>query len=256
MGRRFDPDRAHARQVRVELLVVLILWKMLPLSVRHFVHRFLHRLNSSKFSLLLVEFRHLITVRRLSRRPKPHWIRLGESRRFENWLSTNYQVLTRNFLDATKNFGRENCQYIYADNVIEHLTKKQGDLLVRNAFDALIPGGIIRIATPDLESIAHRYCQGSLEDVHQMAADLEQHKLDISTPSDLLRITFTAFGHEKGVIYDFASLKLLLESAGFVEVKKYGPGDSEIFNLRNLESRTGISDMWSQMAVEAAKPSK
>ncbi len=229
-------------------------WKRLPFGLRSSFHRRLHRFNSSPKLLRISAFRHYRTVSLIRASNIPVQLRIGESHSFPGWISTNFQVITKNFLDATKFYGRENCSAIFADNVIEHLDRSSGELLVNNAYEALVPGGILRITTPDLHSIVMKYLDGSTEDVQQFALDLKGHGLDIKNPSDLLRVTFSAFGHHKGIIYDFNSLKVLLESVGFSEISKFSPGVSSSASLSNLETRVGESDKWSQMAVEATKP--
>ncbi len=232
------------------------LWKKLPVGFRNFVHKSIHRFNSLNILLRAFGFRHYLTVRRISKAKSPRFLRLGESRHFSGWISSNYQVLTWNFIDATKDYGEELFQYIFADNVIEHLDRKGGVKLALRAFDALSPGGVLRIATPDLRSLAEKYLIGANADVQQFSKDLAQHNLDILDSTDLLRITFSAFGHHKGHIYDFESIKLLLESVGFTKVQRFAPGDSLIPELQRIESRMNLSDNWSQMAVEATKPIK
>jgi predicted SAM-dependent methyltransferase len=229
------------------------LWKKLPKKFRNFVHKILHRINSSRILLRVVFFRHHLSVLKIKSLKGPVRLCLGESRDLDGWLSTNYQFFAKNFLDATKYYGSECCENIFADNVLEHLDRESGGLLVARAYDALSLGGVLRITTPDLNSIAVKYLEGAPEDVQQIAEDLVEHNLDIRLPSDLLRITYTAFGHHKGIIYDFKSLKFLLESVGFSNVTKFAPGLSSTPTLTNLESRVGKSDAWSQMAIEATK---
>ena len=229
-------------------------WKRLPLGLRSNFHRRLHRFNSSPILLRISAFRHYRTVSLIRSSSIPVQLRIGESFSFPGWISTNFQVITKNFLDATKFYGTENCSAIFADNVIEHLDRRSGELLVKNAYEALMTGGILRITTPDLHSIVMKYVEGSTKDVQQFALDLKGHGLDIEVPSDLLRVTFSAFGHHKGIIYDFNSLKALLESVGFSKISKFSPGVSSSASLSNLETRVGESDKWSQMAVEATKP--
>jgi predicted SAM-dependent methyltransferase len=233
---------------------VIEIWKKLPFPLRTLVHRIVHRFNSSQVLLRLISVRHQLTVKKLKRASTPAYLRIGESRKFTGWISTNYQVITSHFLDATKPYGSGKCRYIFADNVVEHLDFCAGEKLIECAWEALIPGGILRLTTPDLESIARKYLMRSQKDVTQFAVDLVEHGFEIRSAPDLLRITFTKFGHEKGFIYDFQTLENLLKAKGFIEIKKFLPGESEDPNLRNLESRVKPSDMWSQMAVEARKP--
>lgn len=46
---------------------------------------------------------------------------------------------------------------VYSSHVLEHLTPTDGERLVQQAFRVLKPGGIIRIAVPDLEAICREY---------------------------------------------------------------------------------------------------
>lgn len=45
----------------------------------------------------------------------------------------------------------------YSSHVIEHLTREQADFLVSESYRVLKPGGIFRVATPDLEQICRLY---------------------------------------------------------------------------------------------------
>lgn len=229
------------------------IWYKLPYSVRNYAHKKLHKVNSNRFLLFLTFFRHKMTAQSFKSSNR-FFLRIGESRQFPNWVSTNYQVFTRNFLDATKPYGNEICAAIFADNVIEHLSLDRGTKMLTMAHYALVSGGKIRIATPDLKSIVRAYLGGEEKVLREFREDLDGHNLNVRYPADLLRITFTGFGHEKGFIYDFEALRSVLEDVGFVEVKKFLPGESDETHLRNLETRMGKSDMWSQMAVEARKP--
>lgn len=46
---------------------------------------------------------------------------------------------------------------VYHSHVLEHFTKHEGDAFIGECFRILKPGGIIRIAVPDLEKIARNY---------------------------------------------------------------------------------------------------
>ena len=231
-----------------------MIWKRLPVKYRNAFHLILHRFNSSYLLLKMSHFRHNVTVRKLKKMTNPVNLRLGESRQFEGWVSTNYQVITRHFLDATRLYGEEVCEYIFADNVIEHIDRSAGAKLFESSFRALTPGGILRLATPDLEEISKRYLTRLSIDLNDFAKDMEPHGLEVKAHPDLLRVTFTSFGHEKGFIYDFPTLKAQLEKAGFQSVTKFQPRKSLTPALMDLETRVGKSDSWSQMAIEATKP--
>ena len=235
-------------------VLIVMLWRKLPREFRDRFHYFLHIINSNSLVLRAISFRHNRTVNLFSNSSKDLRIRLGESRFYEGWISTNYQLFCRHFLDATKPYGMCVAQYIFADNVIEHLNRSDGERLIRQAFSALVPGGVLRLATPDLQQIVNRYQDKNTSDLQDFAESVLGHGLEIRDFPDLLRVTFVEFGHHKGYIYDYEALSSVLENCGFERIRKVRPGESSISELVNLESRTGNSDMWSQMVIEATKP--
>ena len=230
------------------------MWKRLPLSFRNNIHFLIHRFNSSRLLLRLFSWRHQVTCKKLAKR-RNVWLRVGESRNFDGWISTNYQVLVKNFLDGRKTLkGVTNLQRVYLDNVIEHLPKREGTEMLINIFSAMEAKSVIRLATPDLESICHKYLSRNPQHIIELENDMANHGLEVTSMPDLLRVTFCAFGHEKGFIYDFSTLKNILEDIGFTNVEAYRPGVSKRPELHGLESRVGTSDQWSQMCLEAIKP--
>ena len=54
-------------------------------------------------------------------------------------------------------FGTEQVDVCYASHVLEHLTRAQARALLLESFRVLRPGGIIRLAVPDLEAIVREY---------------------------------------------------------------------------------------------------
>ncbi len=233
--------------------MVYKIWKKFPISYRNKFHRILQIVNSSRILLNLFYFRHYLTRFFISRNSCKN-LRIGESLKYSNWLSTNYQVFTKHFLDATRIFSTSNnFKYIIADNVIEHLNLQSGEKMLGNMYQALQFGGKIRITTPDLESICKVYLIADSNFLLDYAHDLENHDLDIRYFPDILKSTFNAFGHHKGYIYDFKLLSDILIRIGFGNIQKFQAGQSNDLLLKNLEHRTSKSDNWSQMSIEATK---
>jgi predicted SAM-dependent methyltransferase len=54
-------------------------------------------------------------------------------------------------------FGSEQVDACYASHVLEHLTREQARALLVECVRVLRPGGIVRLAVPDLEGIAREY---------------------------------------------------------------------------------------------------
>lgn len=230
------------------------MWKRLPVKFRDAAHYALHRINTNSALLLLFSWRHRITCRRLGPGSGIQ-LRIGESRKFEGWVSTNYQVFVKNFLDGRLPLvGVNSLRFVYLDNVIEHLAKSDAALMLTNLCAAMESGGVLRLTTPNLRALAERYVSNDIAALSEFADDMGKHGLVANDLPDMLRLTFCAFGHEKGYIYDFDSLKRLIESSGFAGVTLYPVGLSKHKELCNLESRVGKSDQWGQMSLEAVKP--
>lgn len=230
------------------------IWRLLPINFRNFAHLILHRINSCVFLLKIFSFRQVLIRIYLKKQVLPIKLMVGESRQFPGWICTNYQVFVKKYLDATKDFGFEICQYIFADNVIEHLKFDHGKRFLNNAYKSLVSGGVVRITTPNLEEIAIKYLNQDGFALKNFQQDLSSHNLGIRDFPDFLRITFTSFGHHKGYIYDKRSLKALLEDIGFINITFHQPGKSRNKIFNGLESRISSSDLWSQMSIEAEKP--
>src|SRR5262245_5010551 len=70
------------------------------------------------------------------------------------WLCTDLAPTSVSMvhLDVTKPFPFENVvfDYIFSEHLIEHISWNDGAAMLRECHRVLKPGGIIRIATPDL----------------------------------------------------------------------------------------------------------
>jgi predicted SAM-dependent methyltransferase len=169
------------------------------------------------------------------------------------WIDTDLTWHAEFCLDATRPWPVDagSLDFVYADQVIEHFPLEVGRAVLRHAFDALVPGGAIRLATPDVERTARMYlARGS-----ECATHLERHRergYSAEHPVDVLRVTFSENGHR--FCYDFDSLRCELEWAGFVDVRRHEAGESDEPEFRDLESRVDPTEVATTLAVEARKP--
>jgi predicted SAM-dependent methyltransferase len=186
----------------------------------------------------------------------PLLVNIGASEiKLDGWLNTDVSWRSSLYLDLTKPWPvpEMSVARIYADNVIEHFPLLVGRRVLQYAFNALSPGGKIRLATPDVERTALAY----LNDPDLTARHLDRHRRSgyaVHHPVDLLRVTFTESGHHAGFCYDWQALSDELQRAGFVEVERFAPGESDDPVLKNLESRTEPTEAATSLIAEGRKP--
>ena len=73
-----------------------------------------------------------------------------------DFVSTGKGVLAHNLLDGVP-FADASFDVVYHSHVLEHMTKRDGEAFLRECFRVLKPGGVLRVAVPDLEQIARNY---------------------------------------------------------------------------------------------------
>jgi len=102
-------------------------------------------------------------------------------------------------------FHAQTVDVIYSSHFFEHLFKRDAERLMRDTFVSLKPGGVIRIAVPDLAYAINLYQAGQkrrmLEDyffVEDLSSYLARHKY----------------------MYDFELLESALRQAGFQNVRR------------------------------------
>ncbi len=174
--------------------------------------------------------------------------------RAAGWLCTDVSFGGPYYLDGTVPWPLPagSVSHVFADNVIEHLDINQNRALLRHAFRAMRPGAVIRLDTPDVESLARAYVEGEAADV-LVAAQREkgyvsEHRVDA------LRVAFVEHGHHVGYLFDCAALDAELRAAGFGDVERQTVNVSTDPALCDLEPRS--DDIYSlyQLIVEARKP--
>ena len=73
-----------------------------------------------------------------------------------DFVSTGKNVIAHNLLQGVP-FEDNSFDVVYHSHVLEHFNKKDGKAFIKECHRVLKPGGIIRIAVPDLEQIARNY---------------------------------------------------------------------------------------------------
>jgi len=137
---------------------------------------------------------------------------------------------------------------IYACHMIEHLDRDEAWRFVEECRRVLRPGGVLRLAVPDLARLARLYANDG--DAEAFMARLQ---VDLDRPRGLLarlsRLLTGGRGHHW--MYDGASLVRMLGDAGFAEAIVLPAGRTRIADPGRLDLAERAED---SVYVEAVRP--
>lgn len=129
--------------------------------------------------------------------------------------------------DATKRLPAADASVdvVYSSHMLEHLDREGAKAFLEETLRVLRPGGILRIAVPDIEKMVDCYKASGDAD-----AFLEATNLCKPRPRRLVdRLKLLVVGPRNHQwMYDGKSLSRLLESHGFVNVRSLPPGQTSI----------------------------
>lgn len=140
-------------------------------------------------------------------------------------------------------FGDGAASLIYHEHLMEHLTMEEGRACLRDWFRLLRPGGVLRIATPDLAYVVERY-QGQWRD--QAWLRLPEYAF-IQTRAEMVNVAMRWWGHH--YLYDGEELERRMREAGFATVRRCALRESAVPELAALETRDD-----SRLILEGVKP--
>lgn len=137
---------------------------------------------------------------------------------------------------------------IYSSHMIEHLDRGEARTFLAECLRVLRPGGVLRLAAPDLRKNAWTYLR--LRDADGFLRHLQFDLDKPRGPADRLRRLLTG-GRGHHWMYDSDTLPALVAAAGFVEVALAEEGRTRIAEpgQLNLAEREGDS-----LVVEARRP--
>jgi len=182
----------------------------------------------------------------------------------DGWLNTDRDPALGNaYLDATRPFPLPSgsMNYVFAEHTIEHFTYAVGQRMLRECLRVLVPGGRIRLCTPNMawlfrlldasedEGIERRYVDWSIETFLTPETP--------PLPAFAINQVFRGWGHR--FIYDVESLQHALESAGFVDVAQHVMGESADSELYGIDSHGATPEEqqligFETLAMEASRP--
>lgn len=164
------------------------------------------------------------------------------------------------YLDATAPlpFADASFDFVFSEHMIEHVPFVAGQRMLHECFRILKPGGVIRISTPNLESIASLMCEPATPEKEiyiRIATDKYIPENEKYLPGFVVNNFYWDFWHY--FIYDPATLTQALESAGFWRIQQMTSGLGSAPETSGLESHAKIVgstlDEFESMVFEATK---
>lgn len=178
----------------------------------------------------------------------------------EGWFNTDYYPYNKNivFLDAASKFPFDDntFDYIFTEHMIEHISYEKGICMLKECYRILKPGGVIRISTPDIQFLVDLFKIEKTvvqQSYIRWTIDKFMPKTNIYSETFVVNNFFHSFGHQ--FIYDFMTIKNILEKMGFVNIGRCVIGESDYKMLRKLEQHK-IPDKFNNletMVIEAKK---
>jgi len=183
------------------------------------------------------------------RSSKPRALHVGSGGHYlRGWTNTDFEFSgpVDLIMDATTvlPFRSSSFDYIHSEDFLEHIDIQAGKRFLGEAYRVLKPGGVMRLLTPDLQSLVrHVYFNRERHHLHWC-----QSYLAADGPCEALNMHLRMDGEHR-FIYDEEFLTTLLAHAGF-SVRRVGYNASPDPFLRYLDLR----DFGLNLFLEAQKP--
>lgn len=153
--------------------------------------------------------------------------------------------------DATKGLPIKDSSVdvLYSSHMLEHLDRNEAAKFLKEVFRILSPGGIIRIAVPDIKKQVAQYNESGDAD-----AFIEATHLCVPRPRSLaqrLRLLLVGTRNHQWM-YDGNSLSRLLQKLGFVNAEVLPAGQTKIHGHEAIDLQERACE---SVYVEAEKSS-
>lgn len=162
---------------------------------------------------------------------KKGWVNIDNNS--DNNISENKLDLNWDLRDPLP-FPDNSIDFIYNEHFIEHLTVEEGQSAVRDFLRVLKTGGVLRMATPDLEYAIYKYLKVPIEEDNT----IKRFKMDfVKTNAERLNISFRWWGRQW--LYDWEELERRMLEIGLKkrQLKRCKLNKSRYTELQNLETR-------------------
>ncbi|MBF2004227.1 MAG: methyltransferase domain-containing protein [Chlorogloeopsis fritschii C42_A2020_084] len=173
-----------------------------------------------------------------------------------------YESQNVTYMDLRKRwkFTSNSVDVVYTSHLFEHLSLIHTELFLREAYRVLKPKGVIRIVVPDLCQLAKQYIE-AYEQNKEDASNTFLYCLNLHKegfyPSNrrfAKRVIdwMQGYPHQHKYMYDYLSLKKIMQSAGFINQNESSYGESKyIPEIKQVEyTGEGMPSIY----IESTKP--
>jgi len=153
-----------------------------------------------------------------------------------DWVNIDQQV-DPDIVDVSWDLRRPlplahgSAEFIFHEHFLEHLTVQEGLALLRECHRLLMPGGVLRVAMPDLTECVRQYWE---DDWRQPWMEKYGYQW-IQTRAENINIAFREWQHQW--LYDREELHRRMREAGFATIRDCRRLESSAPALCGLETR-------------------
>ena len=128
------------------------------------------------------------------------------------------------YLDVTRRLRLPDASFeaVYSSHVLEHLAPGEADRALRELHRVLAPGGVLRVAVPDLDHVIASYDPAAPDEV--LAGMLQGRERSTSR-------------HRHWWLYNERSLRAALERSGFSEIERRAFREGRCPDVERIDTR-------------------
>src|SRR5919109_1582212 len=167
------------------------------------------------------------------------------------------------YLDATQRypFSDGSFQYVFSEHMIQLVSWEGGVAMLKECYRVLVPGGKLRIVTPNLAKFVQLLIGNPDADAQQFIAAKRRLSGWPESPVNAAYIFNRQVRHwGTQFLYDPPTLRKTLELAGFKQITQYQVDEKTdpVFREAEIRTRNEGSDLWvvnrwESMAFEAVR---
>ena len=146
--------------------------------------------------------------------------------------------------------NNDSCKAVYASHVLEHLALEDFRIALNNTYNILTKGGVFRLVVPDLEWCIKEY-QANLLEIRSYKFMENAHLGLLKRERGLIASLRNMLGQSTHLwMWDYTSMKLELEKAGFKNIRRASFNDSSELKFKDVEDEGRFINC---LAIECTK---